>query len=142
MASRGHDFILEMVQMKMKQLGYKLVASDGHYRDIKFPIPPTILNHRPDALGYDPNRNSVCIGEAKYYGDLGSMRSHTQIKDFINLTKDRGRDIRVIFGLPISEEKKFLKILRIHDLELNDKILLIKVPDRLIPKRGREDENI
>ena len=134
MASKGHDFILEMVQIKMKQMGYKIVASDSHYREIKFEIPPTILNHRPDAIGYKED-NAICIGEAKYYGDLTSNRSHTQIKDFMNLTSDKEREIEVVFGIPHSEEKHFLEILKEENLKLNDKVVLLKIPDRLIPSR-------
>ena len=141
MSSKGHDFILETVQMKMKQLGYRIVASDSHYKNIKFDMPPTIKNHRPDAVGYSDN-NSICIGEAKYYGDLDSERSQTQIIDFINLTLDKKMDIRVVFGIPLSEEETFLEVLRKNDLDLSDRVILLKVPDRLIPREDTKNEEI
>ncbi len=117
MSSKGHDFILETIQMKIKQLGYKIVASDSHYKNIKFNMPPTIKNHRPDTVGYSDD-NSVCIGEAKYYGDLNSERSQMQIKDFIMLSNNPNMDVSVIFGIPLSEEKAFLDILKKNDLAL------------------------
>jgi hypothetical protein len=140
MSSKGHDFILEAVQMKMKQLGCKILASDSHYRDINPLIPPTILNHRPDSIGYNSEIDLVCIGEAKYYGDLSSNRSHTQIKDFINLADDENKNFNVVFGIPASEENHFLQVLNENDLKLNDRIVLLKIPDRLIPMK--EDEKI
>jgi len=133
MSSKGHDFILEAVQMKMKQMGYKIVASDSKYTNIKLDIPPTIKNHRPDSIGYSDN-NSVCIGEAKYYNDLNSERSQTQIRDFSNIANDSTKDILVVFGIPFSEQEKFLEILNKNDLCLNERIILLVIPDRLIPK--------
>ena len=130
MSSIGHDFILEMIHIKLKKMGYKLTCSESRYKDIKFAMPPTISHHRPDTIGY--NNNSICIGEAKYYGDFNSQRSHTQIKDFIMLTKDN--NIKVIFGFPLSEREKFFNILKKEKIELNSNIALLEIPDRLIPK--------
>ena len=106
MSSKGHDFILEMIQIKLRKMGYRLIYSESHYKDMKFAIPPTILNHRPDVVGYKDN--SICIGEAKFYGDFNSIRSHTQIKDFIILSNEK--NIVVIFGFPLSEKEYFLKL--------------------------------
>jgi|ETNmetMinimDraft_2_1059921.scaffolds.fasta_scaffold103896_2 hypothetical protein len=140
MSSKGHDFILEMIQIRMRQMGYNLLSSESHYRDIKYKIPPTVISHRPDAIGYNSNTNSICVGEAKYYGDLNSDRSQTQIKDFIGLANDRKRDINIIFGIPLSQEIHFQKILRKNDLELNQKIIILKIPDRLIPQEKENEE--
>ena len=142
MASKGHDFILEMVQRKMREMQYNLVSSDSHYRDLKFEMPPTILNHRPDAIGYNSADDSVCIGEAKYYGDLSSKRSHTQIRDFNNISNDKKRNIKVVFGIPFSEGEHFFKILVKNDLKLNDKTILLKIPDRLIPRKEDDNEEV
>jgi len=136
MASKGHDFIVELVQIKMKQMGYMIMASDSHYRcNTVSIIPPTVLHHRPDVVGYNKKNKSVCIGEAKYYGDLSSNRSHRQISDYIRITKDEKKNITVVFGIPLSEQEQFYDFLRDNDLELNNKTILLIVPDTLIPKK-------
>lgn len=140
MSSKGHDFLVEMVQMKMKQMGYVILATDSNYKTILKNTPPTILNHRPDALGYNREKNSVCIGEAKYYGDLNTSRSHRQIEDYVTLTKDKKRNLLVIFGIPLSEGFRFLEILRKEGVELNERAILLTIPDRLIPKKENDDE--
>lgn len=140
MSSRGHDFILEMMQIKIKKEGYNIISSECRYRDIKKKIPPTIINHRPDAIGYNSGNGSICIGEAKYYGDFTSKRSETQITDFISLTRDKKRKISVMFGIPASESENFRKILKKNGQELNTKVEILKIPDRLIPNSKQNEE--
>ena len=53
---------------------------------------------------------------------------------------NKKKNIKVVFGIPQSEEEKFLSILKDNHLKLNDKTILLKVPDRLIPRK--KDETI
>ncbi len=134
MTSEGHDLIVEMIKLKMKAEGYIIVASEGKYRNreiIKTKIPPAILRHRPDVIGYNRLKRFVLIGEAKYFGDIKSKRTQQQIEDFGNLARER-KDVYVIFGFPLSEEKEFLLVLKEKKLKKNKKIMLLKVPDKWV----------
>ena len=125
----------------MKQLGYILVASDSHYFNTKYAMPPSLVKHRPDSIGYREEDNSVCIGEAKYYGDLSSQRSKTQIKDFINLSAKSDLKITVVFGIPMSLETEFESLIGRLNIEINERTVILKVPDRLIPSKEDEFDN-
>ena len=132
MASEHHDFIIEIIKLKMKQKGCTIVASEGKYKNrelIKIKIPPQILRHRPDVIGYNRSKNAVFIGEAKYFGDLASKRSKQQIEDFGNLAVKK-ENIYFVLGFPLSEEDKVRVILKKKDLDQCKKIILLKVPDR------------
>lgn len=132
MASRGHDLIVKMIQIKMNKMGYETVFLENRIKGtIDFELPPTIISHRPDIVGYRRSDNMVCIGEAKYFGDLSSERTKRQIKDFIDLSKNNEK-IDLIFGIPLSEKDHFMRIIKdMHDdFEFDEKVLL--VPDRLI----------
>lgn len=141
MASKGHDFILEMIQMKMKKLGFRIFSSDSHYTKVKYGLPQTLITHRPDSIGYRSNDDSICIGEAKYYGDINSKRTKKQITDYVNIVNEK-TNFSVIFGIPASEEANFEEQRRNIGFEMNDRIILIRVPDRLIPGVGDELERI
>tara|TARA_Y100000310_G_C20692351_1_gene823159 strand:+ start:1097 stop:1507 length:411 start_codon:yes stop_codon:yes gene_type:complete len=133
MSSKGHDFILEMIHLKMIKMGFRIVSSDSRYSEIKFPLMPTIINHRPDSLGYNKDKDIVCIGEAKYYGDLTSERSKTQIRDLIGIAKDNRKKVKIIFGIPASEKENFNKDLKELKISLPKNSILLEIPDRLIP---------
>src|SRR3989339_1117937 len=86
MASRQHDFLIQMIMIKMQSLGFEVIASDSHYyKSISSRIPPTIVTHRPDCIGFRQEDSSICIGEAKYSGDLLSSRTKKQLHDFVEL---------------------------------------------------------
>ena len=54
MATKKHQFILGLVIKKMKEEGFDVINVDGNYPGLfgeKLSLPPTILHHRPDALG-------------------------------------------------------------------------------------------
>ena len=139
MASYEHDFIVKMIQVKMKKMGFEVVFMENKHKGTKkYQIPPTIISHRPDIIGYRKDDDRIMIGEAKYYGDIESDRSKRQIKDFISLSSKKNID--VIFGIPVSEHEKMIKLVKEIDetFDLEKGILL--VPDRLL-RRG-ENEGI
>jgi hypothetical protein len=132
MASRAHDLIVKMIEMKMKSMGFCIIASDQNY-DAKevTKLPPTILKHRPDVIGYRHEDDSVCIGEAKYYNDLETLRSKEQIEDFGNLCFSEKINAYAIFGVPSSEKNKLVQIMEDHLIDC-EKIVVLEVPDRLL----------
>jgi len=127
MASKGHDKIVEMIQYKMRLMGFKVVATDGC---IDSKLPPTIISHRPDCIGLRESDKSVCIGEAKYYGDLHANRSKRQICDFAKLS-DVKSNIYFILGLPKSEISKLRKIIDMDYFRSLKRIIILEVPDNL-----------
>ena len=138
MSSKGHDFLVEIIHMKMKQLEFRIVLSESHYHNERYQIPPTIIHHRPDVIGISKDDSSICIGEAKYFGDMVSERSWNQIIDFIELTSDPKYTFIVSF--PESEEDNFNKIIKSKNLELNNSCIVLSIPDRLIPRADEKDE--
>ena len=134
MASKGHDFIVKMIGIKMNELGYKIVAQEEHYYNVciaKIELPPSISNHRPDMIGYS-QKDCVCIGEAKYYNDLRSSHTIEQLNDYFSLVQ-KSEKIYLIIGLPSSEMGSLLKILDKNNLELNERITVLQIPDAIIP---------
>jgi hypothetical protein len=134
MASKGHDFIVKMIEIKMNELDYKIVAKEEHYYNAciaKIKLPPSISNHRPDMIGYS-QKDCVCIGEAKYYNDLRSSRTIEQLKNYFSLVQ-KSEKIYLIIGLPFSEMGSLLKILDKNNLEMNERITVLQIPDAIIP---------
>lgn len=131
MASRQHDFIIKMIEMKMKTMGFHVVASDSMYfNNIKRNIPPTILNHRPDCLGFREKDQTICIGEAKYFNDFYSNHTLEQLKDYVSLINDK---IYLIIGIPLNEKDKLQNILK-HFEYKTDNLIILYVPKELLPK--------
>lgn len=138
-ASEEHDFIVKMIQIKMKRMGYKIIFMENRIIGVtQFRIPPKIISHRPDIIGYRKIDNMVCIGEAKYLGDLKTERTKKQIRDFISISKEN-KNVDLILGIPLSEKSVYKQFIKIFDesFNFNEKVLLI--PDRLI---RREDERV
>ncbi len=134
MPSKGHDFIVKMIEIKMNELNFKIVAKEEHYYNpyySKIKLPPSISNHRPDLIGYSQN-DSVCVGEAKYYNDLRSLRTIEQLKDYFSLIQ-KSEKIFLIIGLPSSEMSSLFKILDKNNLEMNERITILQIPDSIIP---------
>ncbi len=128
MSSRQHDFIIQMIKIKMKSLGFDVIASDSKYfKNIKEKIPPTILNHRPDCLGFRKIDNSICIGEAKYFNDFYSKHTKEQLNDFLSLLNDK---IFLIIGIPFSEKNKLNTILNTNE---KNNLIVLYVPKELLP---------
>lgn len=134
MPSKGHDFIVKMIEIKMNELDFKIVAKEEHYYNpynYKIRLPPCISNHRPDLIGYS-QKDIVCIGEAKYYNDIRSSHTIEQLKDYFLLVK-KSEKIYLIMGLPSSEMGSLLKILDKNNLEINERITILQIPDAIIP---------
>ena len=84
MVSKTHQFMLSLVAIKMRSIGFEPIAYDGDSHQIgtiKLNIPPTIQNHRPDIVGMNQN-NKFCIGEVKTENDISSKRTKQQLIDF------------------------------------------------------------
>ncbi len=130
MASKGHDLIVSMLQIKLKLLGFTIIALENP-KDKELiktrNLPPKILRHRPDLIAI--RGNTICIGEAKYFGDFKTKHSQEQINDFIELANKRD-DVIIIFGIPMSEKKELLQFLD-QKIAL-EKTIILEVPDRLI----------
>lgn len=130
MASKAHQFIMDLIARKMNEEDYEIVSFEGkNFENLKYKLPPTISRHRPDLVGY--NKGGLILGEAKTKNDL-SRRTREQITDFVELTKNESISCSVIFGFPLSiltEIKDILKNLNYQE----DKIYLLSVPDSLLP---------
>ena len=134
MASKAHQFILELVARKMRSMGYEPVAYDGDSFQIgrvKLNLPPTIRNHKPDIVGIN-TLSKFCIGEAKTQNDIFSDRSKKQFVDF-------SKQGELIIGSPKSAEHGLHSQLKRLGLLFNRNVSLLAVPDELIPN---DEENI
>lgn len=126
MASAPHQFILDCIIRKMRNLGFEPVGAEGRSTIISgLKMPKKIIRHRPDLVGVDISKN-ICIGEAKTFTDIFSRRSREQIIDFSKT------GFLVILGYPNSVDKQIRNSLA-NLIEDNEKIILLKVPDELMP---------
>lgn len=137
MASKAHQFIANMISIKMRQLGYEVVAFDGKHiylSDIKISTPPCIKRHRPDLLGYYSIKKRLCIGEAKTRNDLDSIRTFEQFEDYATLITNTDKKVYFIIGIPLSGLERVGEILKTIGLKSHKNITILKIPDRLLPK--------
>ena len=128
MASVAHQFMLSLLAMKMKSLGFEPISYDGNSYQIgmtKLKIPPTIHNHRPDIIGIDIN-GEFCIGEVKTENDLSSYRTKQQIIDF-------SKSAKCIICTTKSAQEKLVNKLNRLGLLFNRNVEMLIVPDELIP---------
>lgn len=135
MASKAHKVILQMIGFAMEKRGYEIVSVDGNIgkiSDLKFSIPPTLMRHRPDIIGFDRKKGSICIGEAKSYGDISSQRTKEQLRDFPTIITTSNEPVELIIGIPLSQEDKLNKLLRGFGLINKKNILVLKVPDTVL----------
>jgi len=130
MASKAHQFIADLISRKMDEQGYEVVSFDGkNYENLKYKLPPKILRHRPDLIGY--KKDSLIIGESKTKNDL-SNRTKEQIIDYATLTNNKDINCSLILGFPSSIISEIEKILSNIDYR-KEKLYLLTVPDILLP---------
>ncbi len=133
MAGNRHQFILGLVIKKMREDGVTISSVDGSYPGLfgeKIPLPPTILRHRPDALGVKLD-GQICIGEAKTENDIANSRIYEQLQDFATIELN-GKNCDVFVGIPKSAEDIFYKSLKRLGLQDLDNIHVLCVPDEII----------
>jgi len=136
MASKLHQMILGLVVRKMQEKGYEIVAFDGkeawpNRKNIR--IPTKIKRHRPDAIGFNFNENSVCVGEAKTKQDLFSKRTREQLIDYsATKTKSTNKNVEIILGIPQSAEKDLLNLLISLNLYKKPFISYVLLPKQLV----------
>jgi hypothetical protein len=132
MASKAHQFIVDLLARRMSMDGYEVVSFDGHSEteNTFSHLPPTIKRHRPDIVGI--KKDILAIGEAKTAGDLGD-RTHEQIEDYVTCSKElTGRELKIYLGVPNSIESKTKAI--VNAVNGGDVVILLTVPDRLLPQ--------
>lgn len=133
MAGNRHQFILGLVIKKMREEGAVIASVDGLYPGLfgeATPLPPTILRHRPDAVGANEN-GQIYIGEAKTESDMTNSRLYEQLQDFITLELN-GKRCEVFVGIPKSAEDVFIRSLKRIGLAGNVNLHVLCVPDELI----------
>jgi hypothetical protein len=132
MASKGHDFIVASISRKIRELGFIITYVDGECVNIsilKHPIPPKIINHKPDVVGENKTGN-YCIGEAKTTNDIKSKRTKQQLIDFsefVNLYEGNF----LIIGIPLNAENELNKLLWKSSLKCEN-IIILRIPDVLL----------
>lgn len=137
MPSRAHQFIANMLAVKMRQLNFEVVSFDGKQiflSEQKLAIPPCLKRHRPDLLGYNALEKIICVGEAKTTSDLNSLRTKEQIEDYASLITKSSKPAQILLGVPSSGLVKLNTILSELGLRGNIRIVTLHVPDRLLPK--------
>lgn len=137
MASKAHDFIVQMTGILMIEKGFTIVSSDSDTRkisELKFNTTPTLKRHRPDIIGLNKNTGKICLGEAKTDADLLSDRTKEQLEDFSNILIKSNNEVELIIGIPLSSEKKLTKLLKNLDLINKKNIHILKIPDEMLPK--------
>lgn len=134
MASKQHDFIIQMIQIKMKSLGFNIVATDSlYYKNFNRIVPPTLVNHRPDCIGFRKSDSTICIGEAKYFGDLYSKHTKQQLNDYIILSNND--KICLVIAVPLKEIDKLNKII-LKKCEYNSNLIILQIPEELLPNEN------
>ncbi len=133
MAGNKHQFILGLVIKKMREEGITVSYIDGLYPGLfgkSVPVPPTILRHRPDAVGIRDN-GQICIGEAKTENDISNNRTYAQLQDFTSIELN-GSKCEVYIGIPQSSKTLFLKSLKKVGLSDQSNLHVLFVPDEII----------
>lgn len=131
MASKKHDFIVASISRKIRDLGFNITYIEGEYVNIsiiKHPIPPKIINHRPDIVGENSTGN-YCIGEAKTKNDLKSERTKQQFVDFLDVVNLYDGNFLII-GIPLSAEKNLNHLMGRLNMK-SKSIIILKIPDDL-----------
>ena len=137
MASRAHDFIVQMIGMAMIKKGYTIVSSDGDtskVSDLIFKPTPTLKRHKPDIIGLDKKTGRICIGEAKTDSDLSSERTKSQFEDFSTIITRSNEEVELIIGIPLSSEVRLIKLLKQLNLDNKQNIQILKIPNEMLPK--------
>ncbi len=132
MAGDKHQFILGLVIRKMREEGAIIYLVDGSYPGLlgeTIPLPPTILRHRPDALGVKKD-SRICIGEAKTENDIATSRTYEQIYDFATVELN-GQSCEVFVGIPRSAETSFNRGLNRIFISERDNIHILCIPEEL-----------
>lgn len=88
MASDVHQLLMRIVAQKMVFDGFSITNWDGKQSklvgggEILLPSTFKIGKHKPDVIGFRAHDCLVGIGEAKTQGDLESIRTARQFRDF------------------------------------------------------------
>lgn len=133
MASNRHQFIVGLLVKRMREDGIVIHALDGKYPGLfgnSMPLPPRIINHRPDIVGSSVN-GQICIGEAKTESDISNSRTYEQLQDFLVMELN-GLICKVYLGIPKSSEVVFTKTLSRLGLSTCNNLVLLLVPDIII----------
>jgi hypothetical protein len=133
MPTKAHQFIVDIISMRMSKDGYAVVAYEGEstVQRLKSHLPPKILRHRPDLIGV--GELGVAVGEAKTAEDFGD-RTKEQLLDFADDYRIDGlKGYRFFLGIPLSAQETLEALLRKLRID-SSKLVLITVPDRLLPQ--------
>jgi len=117
----------------MREEGTIIAGIDGNYPGLfgeKVPLPPMILRHRPDVVGFK-NDGQVCFGEAKTENDILNNRTYEQLQDFSTIELN-GKKCEVYIGIPKSSEDIFNQSLKRIGLEGFNNIHVLYIPNELI----------
>jgi hypothetical protein len=131
MAGKQHQFIIGLINRKMREYGFTVVFIDGYVSGAfneKYELPPKILRHRPDVIGIN-KKGDICIGEAKTKNDIFSSRTRAEIIDFSNYEFNGNRCLLLI-GIPKSSEEDLNNLL--SELGIQNNIDILLIPDEII----------
>lgn len=131
MASKAHQFIIDLLVQRLNNDGYEVVSFDGasQIENIVTKIPPKIKRHRPDLIGI--KNDCLAIGEAKTANDIG-LRTREQLEDYA-LSSHEIEDVKIIsyIGIPESVKEKVNGI--VDNITYGSSLKVLTVPDRLLP---------
>lgn len=133
MATKTHQLILGLVVRAMRSDGFDIQNIDGTYPGMfgqKLPLPPKIVNHRPDIFGVN-GKGQICIGEAKTKNDIQVPRTETQMQDYVSAELN-GMECAVYLGAPQSAKELIENLFRKLGITENGNVKVILVPDELV----------
>ena len=126
MASIKHQFILDCIIRRMRQLGFEPISFEGKSTIVNsLKIPPRVLRHRPDIISINLC-HELCVGEGKTNNDVSSLRTKEQLIDY------QKAGFFTILGCPASAYYQVKKITEKINRE-HKNILILKIPDELMP---------
>ena len=133
MASRQHQFIVGLINRKIREYGYTIAFIDGHVLgafDKKFKLPPKIVRHRPDVIGIN-DKGFICIGEAKTKDDILNNRTRAEFFDFSNYVFNE-QECMLIIGIPKSSKDNLYRVLTELGIQNYKNIEILLIPDEII----------
>lgn len=140
MPTRLHQMLIGLITRRMNENGFYIVACDGndyYCNGENIRLPPAIIRHRPDILGYNFETKSVCIGEAKTHEDLKSKRTREQLLDFSNIiSRSSSLPTELIIGIPKESENDLLELLQELKLLNHKNISYVWMPKELCEDGG------
>jgi hypothetical protein len=136
MPSKEHQWLVLWIARKMMADGYRVCGYHGPTPQGGplnwLPIPPVLLDIRPDVLAVKLQENAFAIGEAKTEEDLISGHSRHQFKVLRMATQVPGWRGKIYVAAPLSAVRALDAALAKAGLAGTHSLVRLHIPDCLV----------